>query len=41
MKFLITGITGFAGPNLANLLHKEGHQIYGLIRSTNGRENDI
>ena len=41
MKFLITGITGFAGPNLANLLHKEGHEIYGLIRSTNGRENDI
>ena len=31
MKFLITGITGFAGPNLANLLHKEGHEIYGLI----------
>ena len=41
MKFLITGITGFAGPNLANLLHREGHEIYGLIRSTNGRENDI
>ena len=41
MKFLITGITGFAGPNLANLLHEEGHEIYGLIRSTNGRENDI
>jgi GDPmannose 4,6-dehydratase len=41
MKFLITGITGFAGPHLANLLHREGHEIYGLIRSTNGRENDI
>ena len=41
MKFLITGITGFAGPHLANLLHSEGHEIYGLIRSTNGRENDI
>lgn len=41
MKFLITGITGFAGPHLANLLHKNGHKIYGLIRSTNGRENDI
>lgn len=41
MKFLVTGITGFAGPHLTNLLHKEGHEIYGLIRSTNGRENDI
>lgn len=41
MKFLITGITGFAGPHLANLLHQNGHQVYGLIRSTNGRENDI
>ena len=41
MKFLITGITGFAGPHLANLLHSKGHEVYGLIRSTNGRENDI
>ena len=41
MKFLITGITGFAGPHLANLLHREGHQIYGLIRRTNGMESDI
>lgn len=40
-KFLITGVTGFAAPNLVNLLHKEGHEIYCLIRSTNGRENDI
>ena len=41
MNFLITGITGFAGPHLANLLHTKGHNVYGLIRSTNGRENDI
>ena len=41
MKFLITGITGFAGPHLANLLHREGHEIYGLIRRTNGMESDI
>lgn len=41
MKFLITGITGFAGPHLANLLHKEGHEIHGLIRGTNGMETDI
>jgi len=41
MRFLITGITGFAGPHLANLLHKDGHTVYGLIRNTNGMENDI
>ena len=41
MKFLITGITGFAGPHLANLLHQNGHEIYGLIRRTNGMESDI
>ena len=41
MRFLITGITGFAGPHLANLLHEEGHEIAGLVRCTNGRENDI
>jgi len=41
MKYLITGITGFAGPHLANLLHKNGHDVYGLVRCSNGRENDI
>ena len=41
MKYLITGITGFAGPHLANLLHREGHDVYGLVRCSNGRENDI
>lgn len=41
MKFLITGITGFAGPHLANLLHREGHKVYGLVRHSNGRETDI
>jgi GDPmannose 4,6-dehydratase len=41
MKFLVTGITGFAGPHLANLLVSEGHDVYGLVRATNGRENDI
>lgn len=41
MKFLVTGITGFAGPHLANLLHAEGHEVYGLVRRTNGMENDI
>ena len=41
MKFLITGITGFLGPHLTNLLHREGHEVHGLIRRTNGMESDI
>ena len=40
-KYLITGITGFAGAHLANLLYDEGHEVYGLIRRTNGMESDI
>ncbi len=42
---LITGITGFAGPHLANHLLRDDpeHQIklYGLVRASNGRQNDI
>lgn len=41
MRYLITGITGFAGPHMANLLIKNGHEVYGLIRNSNGRETDI
>lgn len=41
MKYLITGITGFAGPHLAKLLLKEGHEVVGLSRRTNGMETDI
>ena len=41
MKFLITGITGFAGPNLAKLLLKEGHEVHGVVRTANGREADL
>jgi len=40
-KYLITGITGFAGPHLANLLIEQGHTVYGLVRNSNGRETDI
>ena len=40
-RFLITGITGFAGPHLANLLVKRGHHVSGLVRRTNGMESDI
>ncbi len=41
MKYLVTGITGFVGPHLANLLVEEGHQVWGLVRGTSGREQDI
>lgn len=38
MKYLITGITGFLGPHLANKLIEEGHDVYGLVRINMGRE---
>ncbi|MBL7124620.1 MAG: GDP-mannose 4,6-dehydratase [Dehalococcoidales bacterium] len=41
MKFLITGITGFVGPHLANFLISQDHKVVGLVRSSNGRENDV
>ena len=41
MRYLITGITGFLGPHLANKLIEEGHEVYGLVRINMGRENDI
>jgi GDP-mannose 4,6-dehydratase len=41
MIYLITGITGFAGPHLVNVLLNEGHTVYGLLRNSNGMETDI
>ncbi|TSC58897.1 MAG: GDPmannose 4,6-dehydratase [Candidatus Peregrinibacteria bacterium Greene0416_19] len=41
MKYLITGLTGFAGPHLARELLDAGHEVAGLIRGSNGREDDI
>lgn len=41
MQYLITGITGFAAPHLANLLISQGHKVYGLTRRTNGMMSDI
>lgn len=41
MKYFITGITGFAGPHLARLLLQEGHEVFALIRASNGREMDL
>ena len=40
-KYLITGITGFAGPNLANFLIDQNQEVYGLVRCSSGREQDI
>lgn len=34
MKYLITGITGFAGSNLAKLLINEGHEVWGTYNNT-------
>lgn len=33
MRFLITGISGFAGRHLAELLLTEGHEVFGTSRS--------
>lgn len=41
MKYLVTGITGFAGPHLAKLLLKKGHEVHGIVRTANGREQDL
>jgi GDP-4-dehydro-6-deoxy-D-mannose reductase len=41
MRYLITGITGFVGPHLANLLVGDGQEVHGFIRNSNGREDDI
>jgi len=41
MKFLVTGITGFVGPHMAHLLMDEGHDVCGLIRASDGREQNI
>jgi GDP-4-dehydro-6-deoxy-D-mannose reductase len=32
MRFLITGIGGFAGPHLARVLLEAGHSVFGLVR---------
>ncbi len=44
-NILITGLTGFAGPHLLNHLitsiPERKVKIYGLVRASNGRENDI
>ena len=41
MKCLVTGITGFLGPHVAQKLIKNGHKVYGLLRGTRGSEQEI
>jgi GDP-mannose 4,6-dehydratase len=41
MKYLVTGITGFAGPHLAMLLLEKGNEVHGIVRTANGREQDL
>lgn len=39
LKSLVTGVTGFAGSHLAELLLKEGHEVYGIVRWRSRSEN--
>ena len=41
MRYLITGISGFLGPHLAQKLIDNGHEVFGLIRGTRGAEYDL
>ncbi len=38
-KSLITGVTGFAGSHMADLLLKEGHDVYGISRWRSNKDN--
>lgn len=38
-KALITGITGFAGSHLAELLLRNGYEVYGIIRARSKTDN--
>jgi len=40
MRYLVTGITGFVGPNLVNHLIEKGDNVAGLVREV-GSEQDI
>jgi len=41
MRFLITGITGFAGPHLATRLHADGHDVFGIRRGRRDANADL
>lgn len=41
MRYLITGATAFAGCHLAQLLIREGHEVWATSRRTNGSEVDV
>src|SRR5688572_3139569 len=38
-RSLITGITGFAGSHMAELLLKEGHEVFGITRHRSPSEH--
>lgn len=38
MRILVTGVTGFAGSFLADLLLNSGHYVYGLIHQASGHQ---
>jgi GDP-D-mannose dehydratase len=38
-KALITGITGFVGSHLAELLLSNGYEVYGTVRPRSSTEN--
>ena len=40
-KYLITGITGFAGPHLARLLLSKNNEVHGIVRTANGTYTDL
>lgn len=39
MKVFLTGITGFLGHHVAQSLHAQGHEIYGLVRQPQKMES--
>lgn len=41
MRFVITGVAGFIGSNLANRLIKEGHYVVGIDNLSHGSMNNL